>query len=106
MSRWRILNTGYQGVRGVFGLARILNVSRRQEGKDMAGEYIPKTGDHVIARRRIRSNIYHNTVVGPVLEIWDNACRIITNKDSDIESDFQLFFSDNVFRNTSLKRSR
>ena len=60
--------------------------------------YVPQVGDSVAARRRKQSNIYHNLVVGPVVEVWDNACRVRCNAGTDIESDFQLFFADWTFQ--------
>jgi len=56
--------------------------------------YIPQVGDSVGARRKVKSSIYANTIVGPVIETWPNACRIVTNKGTDIEGDFQLFYND------------
>jgi hypothetical protein len=56
--------------------------------------YTPKVGDAVSARRRISSKIYANHIVGPVVDVWDNACRIVTNPDTEIEGDFRLYFSD------------
>ena len=60
--------------------------------------YIPQVGDSVHAKRKVPSKIFANSIVGPVLETWDNACRIITNQGTEIESDFQLFYSDWTFR--------
>ncbi len=56
--------------------------------------YIPKKGDSVAARRKIKSKIYHNVIVGPVVEVWVNACRIVTNEGTGIEGDFRLYFTD------------
>ena len=62
-------------------------------------DYVPQVGDSVVARRIVESDIYANTIVGPVIETWDNACRIVTNTgDSNISSDFQLFYGDWRFR--------
>lgn len=61
--------------------------------------YTPQTGDHVSARRKVKSNIYYNVVVGPVIETWDNCCRVVCNKGTDQETDFQLFYNDWTFRN-------
>jgi hypothetical protein len=60
--------------------------------------YIPMIGDSVAARRKVKSQIYSNLIVGPVVETYPNACRIVTNKGTEIESDFQLFFSDWEFQ--------
>lgn len=63
----------------------------------MIDTYKPQIGDAVIARRKVKSRIYHNTIVGPVVESWDTGCRIVTNKGTDIEGDFQFFNSDWYF---------
>lgn len=60
--------------------------------------YIPKIGDSVCATRKIKSNIYHNMVVGPVVDTWENACRVVTNQGEDCEGDFRLYFNDWDFR--------
>ena len=60
-------------------------------------EYVPEILDLVSARRRVKSNIYHNLVIGPVIDTWVTGCRVVTNEGTDIESDFQLFYSDWVF---------
>ena len=52
--------------------------------------YIPKIGDSVAARRKIESKIYKNLIVGPVIDTWDNACRIVTSTTTD----WNLHFSD------------
>ncbi|MBW1791578.1 MAG: hypothetical protein JRJ14_04800 [Deltaproteobacteria bacterium] len=57
-------------------------------------KYIPKAGDSVGAKRKIKSKIYKNMIVGPVVDTWDNACRIVTNQGTSMEGDFRLFFSD------------
>ena len=51
-------------------------------------------GQAIAARRKIPSNIYHNLIVGPVVEVYQNACRIQTNTGSPLESDWQIFFRD------------
>jgi hypothetical protein len=56
--------------------------------------YTPQANDRVVARRKVPSKIYFNTVIGPVVEVFQNACRVKTNEGTEIESDFQLFFSD------------
>lgn len=56
--------------------------------------YIPQIGDAVAARRKEPSNLYHNTVAGPVTATYPNACRITTNKGTEIETEFELFFAD------------
>ena len=56
--------------------------------------YIPKAGDAIYARRIRRSKIYHNMVIGPVVDTWDNACRVVTNPRSEIEGDFRLHYNE------------
>lgn len=56
--------------------------------------YIPQIGDSVAARRKIKSKIYANLIVGPVIDTWDNACRIVVNRGTDFEGDWKLHFSD------------
>lgn len=56
--------------------------------------YIPCIGDSVVARRKIKSKIYYNMIIGPVIQTWDNACQIITNQGTKIESDFRLYYND------------
>lgn len=59
-----------------------------------AHHYRPKVGDAVAARRRNPSKLYKNLIVGPVVDVWDNACRIVTNPGTKAEGDFRLYFSD------------
>lgn len=62
-------------------------------------KYTPQIGHSVAARRKVQSTIYNNLIVGPVIEVWGNACRIATNQeDPEIAGDFQLFFSDWSFQ--------
>jgi hypothetical protein len=61
-------------------------------------KYTPRIGDTVQAKRRRKSRLYHNLVVGPVIAVWRNAVRVKCNAGTDIETDFQLFFSDWTFR--------
>ena len=56
--------------------------------------YIPQIGDSVVATRKIKSNIYHNRVIGPITEISPNGCRIKVNAGTDRETEFQFFNSD------------
>jgi hypothetical protein len=60
----------------------------------MANNYTPKIGDSIRARRKVKSDIYDNSIVGPVVETWTNACRVRTNEGTKIESEFQLFYND------------
>jgi len=61
-------------------------------------KWLPEIGDSVVARRKVKSKIYASTIVGPVVDIWDNACRIVTNPNTEIEGDFKLYFKDWDFR--------
>lgn len=61
-------------------------------------EYTPQVGHAVAARRRVKSNIYKNLIVGPVVDVWSNACRILTNPGIEIGGDFRLYFSDWKFQ--------
>lgn len=56
--------------------------------------YTPQIGDRVVARRKMNSKIYANTIAGPVSNVYDNACRIKTNQGTDIETDWQINYSD------------
>ena len=51
-------------------------------------------GDAIVARRKVKSKIYHNTIVGPVLTANENCCRVITNAGTDIEADWQINYTD------------
>lgn len=57
-------------------------------------KYIPDVGDSVVATRKIYSSIYSNIIVGPVVDVWSNACRILNNPGTQAEGDFRLFFND------------
>jgi len=56
--------------------------------------YIPKIGDSVYAKRKIKSKIYSNLVIGPIVDVWDNACRMLINKDTENERDCRLYFNE------------
>lgn len=56
--------------------------------------YLPKVGDAICARRIRRSKIYHNMVIGTVVDTWDNACRVVTNPGTEIEGDFRLHYNE------------
>lgn len=56
--------------------------------------YTPSIGDRVIARRKVKSKIYHNMIVGPVVDTFTNCCRVATNVGTDIESSWQINYSD------------
>ena len=60
--------------------------------------YIPQVGDSVVARRKVKSSTSSNTIVGPIVETWPNACRIVTNPGTDIEGNFKLVNSDWTFQ--------
>ena len=62
--------------------------------KYMNEKYVPKIGDSISAKRKVKSKIYHNIVVGPVVDVWDNACRVVTNPGTEIEGDFRLHYNE------------
>jgi len=55
--------------------------------------YIPKLGDSVGAKRKDKS-ISPKMIVGPVTEVYTDACRIVTNPGTEIEGNFYLPYSD------------
>lgn len=57
-------------------------------------DYIPTVGDSVCARRKEKSNVYHNMIVGPIIETDDESCRIMTNASTEIQGDFRLSYGD------------
>lgn len=75
-------------------IAPVIVTVELEDEMQVIDDYKPKIGDAVAARRRVKSKIYHNLVVGPVVEAWDTGCRIVTNEGTDIEGDFQFFNSD------------
>jgi len=61
--------------------------------------YMPKIGDHVSASRKIELATPPKIIVGPVTEVSENTCRIITNAgDKEIEGNFLLNYSDWKFQ--------
>lgn len=56
--------------------------------------YIPKVGDSVVARRKIKEKSLANTICGPVVSSYEDSCRILTNEGTDIEFDFKLDYND------------
>lgn len=54
----------------------------------------PKPGDQIAARRKVKSKIYNNLVVGPVYDISENAVYVQTNRGTDIETIWTLFDND------------
>ena len=56
-----------------------------------------KIGDRVIAVRKVASRIYQNTVMGTVVEVWDNACAVQINIGKDTETSFKMHFNDWTF---------
>lgn len=64
----------------------------------MDGPYIPQFGDSVAARRKVKSNINPNLIVGPVVVSWPDSCRIVTNPGTEIEGNFHLYYSDWTFQ--------
>lgn len=60
--------------------------------------HIPNVGDSVVARRKIKSTTLPNTICGPVVESFDNKCRIVTNEGTEIEGNFILYFHEYNFQ--------
>ena len=56
--------------------------------------YIPQKGDSIGARRKVKSQTLPYLIVGPVVDVWDNACRVVTNEGTDYEGDFKLYFNE------------
>ena len=56
--------------------------------------YIPKVGDSVAADRKVRVPHLHNRVIGSVVEVDNNSCRIATNPNTRIRGDFNLPFDE------------
>jgi len=56
--------------------------------------YVPRVGDSVGARRKVRSDVGPNLVVGPVVEVGGGYCRIVTNPGTKIAGDFRLCLRD------------
>lgn len=55
--------------------------------------YRPKVGDRVIARCAHHVTTGRRSIIGPVVEVTDTDCRIITNPGTDISGDFRLDFA-------------
>lgn len=69
--------------------------------------YIPVVGDVIVAKRKVKSAIYYNLVVGPVTNTFENACEVTTNRSTEIEVCFRLYYNDwiiesinNIVQNT------
>lgn len=58
--------------------------------------YIPRVGDSVVAKRKVKSKEF-NTIVGPVVETFENSCKIITNENTELETHFVLSYNDYDF---------
>ena len=56
--------------------------------------YIPKIGDAVAARRKIKSKIYHNLLVGPIYDTSENSCVMVNERGTERETKWTLFYSD------------
>lgn len=52
--------------------------------------YHPKVGDRVVAQRAHHVTTGPRSVIGPVVEVTDTICRIVTNPGTDISGDFSL----------------
>lgn len=60
--------------------------------------YIPKVGDSVVARRKVKSTTLPNTICGPVVECFSDCCLITTNEGTEIEGNFTLYFNEHNFQ--------
>lgn len=60
----------------------------------LCSAFVPKIGDEIYAIRIRKSTIYHNRVLGQVVDTWDNACRVVTNPGTEIEGDFRLHYNE------------
>jgi hypothetical protein len=68
--------------------------------------YTPQVGHSVVAtlttkaREAAKGTKLYRTgrIVGPVVEVWDDSCRILTNPGTVAEGDFQLPYKDCNFR--------
>jgi len=65
---------------------------------DCSSAYIPSVGDSVAARRKEKSRIYHNLIVGPVVEVWDNACLVAFKAANGDLVEWRLYFDDWSFQ--------
>jgi hypothetical protein len=59
--------------------------------EETAAIFLPKPGNHIAARRKIKSKIYANLIVGPVFDIAENATYVTTNRGTDMETTWTLF---------------
>jgi len=60
--------------------------------------YVPRVGDWVVARRKVRSDVGPNLLVGHVMEVGVVSCRILTNPGTETAGDFRLCFCGWDFR--------
>lgn len=56
-----------------------------------------RVGERVIAVRKVASDVYQNTVIGTVVEVWSNACAVQIDIGKDTETAFKLHFNDWTF---------
>jgi len=59
--------------------------------------YLPEVGHSIDAQRKVKSKEFPNRIVGPVVERWDDSCRVLNNAGESNEGDFKLYFSDWYF---------
>ena len=55
--------------------------------------YRPELGHTVQATRRKPSRIYANRVIGPITDIWDNACDVLIQQNESITF-VRVYFSE------------
>lgn len=51
-------------------------------------------GDRVAARRNVHSKIYHNLIVGPIVDVYTNGCVIRCNEGEENETCWTLPFAE------------
>ena len=56
--------------------------------------YLPEIGDSVAAERKVKSLMFPNLIIGPVVNILDDVCFIHNNPGEPIETWFKLVFSE------------
>jgi hypothetical protein len=62
-------------------------------------KYTPAVGDSVAAKRLIKSDFLPNLIVGPVVSVLGDFCRIVCNPETYFETHFVLRFEDWSFQN-------
>ena len=60
--------------------------------------YNPSVGDSIAARRKEKSRIYHNLIIGPVVEVCDDACLVSFKTANGDLVEWRLNFNDWSFQ--------